>query len=372
MARCLSLVWLGVIAAMATSTASGENLSYSVEALPSTAYAGSQWYQIVYRGMSHRNQVLTGGADTIVCCGSRAFLFRDGRRRPLSTLPSPGSDDASRVNSRGDAIGRRGDYAAGTLADVRWRADGGVDELGTGADTNAVVSLLDISESAVVAGAITDVGRGWEKATVWTGVQPLTLPRPTGHDDEPYASATAISPGGRFIAGTLGPGPFYPFNPSVGAPAALVVWHDHQPVSYQNAGAGWVLDSFSINDRGEAAATGFPLDGSGPVVAYKLDVTGLHRLPPLHAGDTAQANGINRQGWVAGTGVCQCAHGYHGALWRDGGVVDVNDLLDAPSRAAGWVVQTVYAIDDANVLLGYAFNDQDPATNGYVLLKPRQ
>ena len=108
----------------------------------------------------------------------------------------------------------------------------------------------------------------------------------------------------------------------------------------------------ALNEEGWVAGKVFKMgDGSVDRPAYWDSNAVLHELScPGARGEALDVN--NKQVLAGACGVGES--GAAGALWQQGQHVDVNTLLDAPSKAAGWVVQRVRVINDEGWMIADA------------------
>jgi uncharacterized membrane protein len=335
-------------------TARAAPTTYTVSLLEARPRVGSTWLNNIFYARSHRNGVMVGVAQPIDDPGSRAFLFKDGVTRYLPTDTS--NDSAFRVDSHGNAIGTRR-ALDGSSKMVRWRADGGVDELQSQPDAQGI-RLRDISDKAQVVGMVFDVQSYLSsKAVVWEGTSPIELPLPADSRGNAFSEAMSISPDGRNIVGTLQDG-------LSATPQALVLWKERRPMVIDTGNDVGPYPG-GVNDRGEVVLTA--LRRGQELAAFKLDAQGLHRLQPLILGTGASADAINKDGLVGGASDCQCVDGQHAVIWKERRALDLNEMLDPVSKADGWVVHWVYDIDDAGVIFAAGTK---LGSWGYILLTP--
>jgi len=84
------------------------------------------------------------------------------------------------------------------------------------------------------------------------------------------------------------------------------------------------------------------------------------------ANDINDINDINDSGWVEGRS--SLGNGIsHAFLWNGSAMTDLNSLLDADVRAAGWVITEAYGINDAGAIVGTAFNHTLNQPHDFVL-----
>ena len=86
-------------------------------------------------------------------------------------------------------------------------------------------------------------------------------------------------------------------------------------------------------------------------------------------GSLSIANDINNAGQIVGTSLLAGDRISHAVIWRGTVATDLNTVLDAPTRDAGWYLSSAVAINAHGWITGTAFNALTNEQRGY-LLKP--
>jgi probable HAF family extracellular repeat protein len=160
-----------------------------------------------------------------------------------------------------------------------------------------------------------------------------------------YASAKAISSKGH-IAG---------YSENTAGERRAVVWKSG---TLKDLGNG---DASGVNSAG--TVVGY---AGSPVHATQWGVAGAVDLGTL-GGDQSFAEGINDAGDVVGYASVSGCCDYRATLWRKGAAIDLNELVDASVRDAGWVLVTATAIDRLGHITGSARNTLQGVTRAYLL-----
>jgi len=118
----------------------------------------------------------------------------------------------------------------------------------------------------------------------------------------------------------------------------------------------------AINDRGQIVGFSDTDDG---VRAFLYANGAMQDLGTLGS-DPSEASGINNNGDVVGASNVT-AHKRHAFLWRDGRMVDLNDLLP---KGSPWIILNAFSINDRGQIVCTARSKTEPLH--LLLLTPQQ
>jgi probable HAF family extracellular repeat protein len=119
----------------------------------------------------------------------------------------------------------------------------------------------------------------------------------------------------------------------------------------------------AINDVGQRAGVSFN-EETGRVEAF-LELRGTRMMLGTLGGSFSIARGINNRGEIVGGSLSRGDEDFHGFLYRNGKLHDLNDLLQPDS---GWELIQAVAINDNGEIIGIGSNR---GADRVVLLKPR-
>lgn len=262
--------------------------------------------------------------------------------RPLlpavdSTLYCGGARD---VNNAGVVVGSTAN-AAGMCQPARW-VDGVPSFLSTGHKAGGVVS---INNAGVALGSLGNGNPFDPLLVLWVGKERVRLPVPDGYFDCFVGSITdrnlvvGFCNEIRTVQWDLKAGTFTEFE------------GHFTPGAANNQG---VILGFSQ----EEATYGPALMRNGVIEA----------LPKPAGATSTSAYQINDVGEIVGTFRRQGEPSARAALWSDGVVTDLNDRLDAQTKAAGWILASANAISKDGKITGFAFNTQTSTSAAYLLV----
>jgi probable HAF family extracellular repeat protein len=120
----------------------------------------------------------------------------------------------------------------------------------------------------------------------------------------------------------------------------------------------------AINDVGQRAGVSFN-EETGRVEAF-LELRGTRMMLGTLGGSFSIARGINNRGEIVGGSLNRGDDDFHGFLYRNGKLHDLNDLLQPDS---GWELIQAVAINDNGEIIGIGSSN---GADRIVLLKPRQ
>jgi uncharacterized membrane protein len=282
---------------------------YAIAPLSATADADSSWTTAI-----NEHGTVTG----VICSGTcRPVAWVDGE----AVVLSGGAGAARGLNDRGDVVGNVGREA------FRW-TDGEMEILRSATDDphsdNRQDFAFDIDDAGTIIG-------GW----IPTGVREPHLQgfvvRDGEFDDFPF-TPQAIGRDGR-IAGHQFVNAAHPL------PQA---WIEGEVVEVAPA-AGHAYD---IAEDG--TVVGFVhIDGSQ---AFRWREGDLHLLGSLPGFDRSSASGVSSRGMIVGVSYSLMHDDRRATLWRDGRVLDLNELLDDDE----WLVEEARAINGDGVIAAVA------------------
>lgn len=304
----------------------------------------------------------------------------------LPPLPDSTESTGLGINDRGQVVGWSGSGESAPLRATRW--DGAVPVALTGLDWRDGSAALDISNAGQV------VGFSGSRATLWNGGVPTALGTLGGS----YSTAAAISRAGQVVGystlpgdnanynhatlwngltaidlGTLG-GTFS-FAAGINSAGQIVGWS----VLAGNMGGvhavlwngGIATDlglgyAFKINDRGQVVGQGFedPASDSRHATLWSGGTrTDLGTL----GGSLSTAADINNAGQIVGGSLLADNLIGHAVIWQGTVATDLNTVLDAPTRDAGWYLSDAVAINAQGWITGTAFNTLTNERRAYLL-----
>lgn len=287
-------------------------------------------------------------------CNQVATAWINGVENVLGKLPNGTYSVAQSINSHGVAVGD------GDIGDSRPLAELYRNGTVINIDPSAAnAHALFINEAGAVAGNYLKGFGGcnnWS-ASIWVEnpTKPGTFqrtdlqPYPGGDGKVRCEFATAANQGLQVVGSMQ--------NSLFGQMGAF--WNNdakHTLSLLQPVAGDWNTIAWAINDLGQAAGVTNGPFSSRPVI-WKNDSThtpvGLALLPGDNYG---VASGINNLGEVIGTSAYAVPGTWNVGpsrfvVWRDGGVFDLQSLLD-PVTGAGWTITNVTAINNVGQIAG--------------------
>jgi probable HAF family extracellular repeat protein len=283
----------------------------------------------------------------------RAFLFTDannngvadaGEMVNLGALAGDQASYAYGINERGQVVGTSRTAPLGADGDertVRFNPGASPTNLGVGTGSNGYGSgASDVSDSSqVVGGVLSGFNYVPYVRSAAGAVSTFTLPAPYAL----WGEARAINDAG-FVVGysgsTLGDSGF------IRSPSGTLtpVGHENPALPYNYA--------WDLNDAGQVVGEGFNSAGDYHGFLWQNGAaTDLGTLPGM---GSSEAYGVNNLGAAVGRaeppeGVQASTRGF---LYRDGAMVDLNDLIPATS---GYFVADARAINDRGAIAAVAF-----------------
>ena len=119
----------------------------------------------------------------------------------------------------------------------------------------------------------------------------------------------------------------------------------------------------AINDHGQAAGVAANA-GTGRIEAF-TEAEGKRCSLGTLGGSFSMARGINNQGEVVGGSLTTGDDSFHGFVYRNNHLYDLNSLLE---HGAGWEVIQAFAINNEGEILGIAARE---GQDRIVLLRPK-
>lgn len=304
----------------------------------------------------------------------------------LPPLPDSTESTGLGINDRGQVVGWSGSGEAAPLRATRW--DGAVPVALMGLDRRDNSTAFDISNAGQV------VGFSGNRATLWNGGVPTDLGTLGGS----YSTAVGISRAGQVVGystlpgddanynhatlwngltaidlGTLGgtfsfamginsAGQIVGYGVLAGNTGGVhaVLWNGGIPT---DLGLGYAL---KINDRGQVVGQSFddPASDSRHATLWsggtRIDLGTL-------GGSGSTATDINNAGQIVGGSLLAGNVISHAVIWQGTVATDLNTVLDAPTRDAGWYLSDAAAINAHGWITGTAFNTLTSERRAYLL-----
>jgi probable HAF family extracellular repeat protein len=299
-----------------------------------------------------------------------AVAWRNGQIINLGKLPKGHTASASAINSSGVVVGD------GDLGDYRpqvWvSTPAGLNNFFQAGNSHA----MSISDSGVIGGDYIKgfSGSAW-RAAIWTQDpkdarkwQTITLPLIPGID--PKKDSTMA-----WQFNQSGQGAGWAVNDIIGQHACL--WNNDSAHSIVDLGTypgDWSSLAWGMNDLGQVAGEGHPPYRNRAVIWNNDAAHTPTELPLLPGDNMGSASRINNLGHALGWSAFSPDGGFNTmgqqklVLWRDGGVYDLQSVLD-PGTGAGWSISTASAINNLGQIVGLGVHN---GQNRAYLLTPIQ
>lgn len=292
------------------------------------------------------------GSCTSAGAGQTAVVWRNGTVSPVGRLPGGTFSYAAAINSQGQVAG---DGDTGNGRPQSWVTTATPGTLlnifpNSGGNTHA----LFIGENGMIGGYYTKSLSGntssW-KGAIWT---------PDPKDPRKYVTHDLpVLPGGVNPKSTnsvpngfnqLGQAVGYASNDQIGQHAAF--WNNdaaHTIVDLGVLGDDWGSVANGINDLGYVVGVSTPPAGDRPVVWNNDAAHTPYALAVLPGDNNGAANAINNAGQIIGysyyaTPGTRQATPQRYVIWRDGGVFELQSLIDP---ASGWAITGAFAINNS-------------------------
>jgi len=122
-------------------------------------------------------------------------------------------------------------------------------------------------------------------------------------------------------------------------------------------------DVLAVNDRDQCAGVSLNPE-TGRIEAFRQD-SGMRKMLGTLGGSFSIARGLNNQGEVVGGSLTEGDENFHGFLYRNGRLFDLNEFLDLGS---GWELHQALSINNCGEILAIGCQDGE---DRIVLLRPR-
>jgi probable HAF family extracellular repeat protein len=308
------------------------------------------------------------GACNSASVNQVAYVWRNGLSTSLGKLPGGTYSYATAINLSGVVVGD-GDTGDGRPQSWVTTPSGLFNFFpNSGGNTHAI----GINNAGVICGYYTKSLSGnvssWRGA-IWsvdpkdpTRYRETDLPVIPGNNSK-YTSAIP------FAFNQSGQAAGWAVNDIIGQHASF--WNNDAKHSIADLGVfpgDWSSIAWGMNDLGQVVGESHPPGASRPVL-WNNDAGHTPLELPLLSGDNyGTATKINNLGHILGSSaLSDSVSGNVGparlVIWRDGGVFEIQPLLDASS--AGWRVSSVTAINDSGQIAG--FGTYNAQTHGFVL-----
>ena len=303
----------------------------------------------------------------------------------LPPLPDSTESSGVGINDRGQVVGWSGSGELGPGRATRW--DGAVPVALMGLDWRDNSAALDISDAAQV------IGYSGNRATLWNGGVPTDLGTLGGI----YSAAVAISRAGQVVG--------YSTLPGDNSNNHATLWNGLTAIDLGTLG-GTFSSASGINSAGQIVGWSVLAGNSGGVhavlwnggtatdlglgYAFKINdlgqVVGQSSEDPAssssHAtlwsggtridlgtlgGSLSAATDINNAGQIVGLSLMAGDLISHAFIRQDMVTTDLNNVLDAPTRNAGWYLSDATAINARGWITGTAFNYLTNERRAYLL-----
>ncbi|MBI4524736.1 MAG: hypothetical protein HY695_13105 [Deltaproteobacteria bacterium] len=292
-----------------------------------------------------------------------AFVWRNGVMTSLGKLPRANYSQAHAINSQGVVVGE-GDTGDFRPHPTLYRNGTVIDIDASGGNARAIY----INDNGIIVG---DYSKGFGNASSWSAViwteeatkpgrfRRISLePYPGGDSKSRYGYATGANQDIQVVGWVQ--------NSLFGQMGAF--WNNdanHTLSLLEPVPGDWTSIAWGMNDFGQAVGESHPPFGSRPVL---WDNDGAHtpvELPLLPGDNYGSAGAINNRGHILGSS----AYGTQGTwnvgprrlvIWRDGGVFELQSLLD-PLTGDGWTLTSASAINDLGQIVGNGLHNGQPA-----------
>ncbi len=306
-------------------------------------YGGYGSYSSSANGINNRGQIV-GSFWLPGYTAENAMLWQGSSVTNLSAvIGSTSRSSANGINENGAIIGSFGTYAPSATL---WR-DGSATLLEQPPASRGSGGIAINNAGVMVGRGVTDYS---ERGMAWNGTALTIYPPVRGN----ISYLNAINNHNQIVGGSS--------NSDLGAVFATR-WDGTTPVflhSAQSAGMG-------INDAGDVVGWA-EVPGVVGQRATLWKESGAVDLGTL-GGDQSTALAINANGQVVGySNLSPHGEATHAMLWaEESGLIDLNGLLDAATRSAGWILTDARDINDGGWIVGQAYNVQSDVWHAYRL-----
>lgn len=341
------------LAGLAMITAATAQPSYTVTDLGTLSGGGSS----TAYGLNDLGDVVGSCGPDIYSSDTTGFVWRNGVMTSTGRLPKGFYSYANAINSSGVVVGV-GDTGNGRPQSWVSTASGLYNFFpNNGGNTYTV----GINDAGAICGNYTKSLSGWVaswKAAIWTPdpkdprkYRTTDLPVIPGIDPKStQVFTTAFNQAGQVVGSAS--------NDLMGQHACL--WNNNAAHSIVDLGmfpGDWSSVAYGINDFGQIAGESHPAFGTRPVVWNNDAAHTPSELPQLPGDNSGQASRINNLGHVIGSSYHSDPGTWDNAtlprlvVWRDGGVFELQSVLDA-TTGAGWTLTSATAINNLGQIVG--------------------
>jgi hypothetical protein len=290
-------------------------------------------------------------------CDGKAVVWHDGVAKSLGRLAGGTFGEATSANSFGVVAG---DGDTGNSRPQSWvSTPAGLVNIfpNNGGNTHA----LFIGDNGYIGGYYTKSLSG--NASSWKGA--ILTPDPK--DARKYREVDLPTLGGGinpklsssvpFAFNQLGQAAGYAVNDQIGQHGAF--WNDNAAHTVVDLGVfpgDWTSLAFGMNDFGQVVGESHPPGGNRPVMWNNDAAHTVSELPLLAGDNYGSASQINMLGQVLGYSAYETPGTTNvglsrPVLWRDGGVFDLQSLLD-PLSGPGWTIISAAGLNDLGQIVG--------------------
>jgi len=311
-----------------------------------------------------------------------------------TVLPAPGfAAGASAVNNLGQVVGYSFLPDGSDIHAMLWQSDGTGADIGTLGGTES--EAYAINDAGDIAGAGYDATQA-QFAIVWRGGVAHALAGVNG-------TAFGLNGAGQAVGQVLVPGQGYHAVLWTGDSAFLDLGTLGGPDSVASAinDAGQVVGAAELPTRAvkthaaswtgttltdltpaqvRGSSTASAINRGGLAVGWVPSDQGSHtqaatwvggqtvKLLPLAGAVNSKAYGVNVAGAVVGVSETAAGGLEHAVMWNGAlRPVDLNALVPAAVRRAGWVLTDAHGINDAGWIVGTAYNTLTSVERAYVI-----
>ena len=289
---------------------------------------------------------------------SVGFVWRQGVMTGVGKLPKGNYSSATAINSLGTFVG---DGDTGDYRPQSW-VNTGSGLYNFFSNNGGNTHVVSISDRGAIGGYYTKSLSGWVsswRGAIWTPdpkdprkYRQVDLPVIYGPDPT-FKGTTAIP--AAFNQGGQAAG--YAANEVIGQHAAF--WNNdaaHSIIDLGTLPGDWSSLAWGINELGQAVGESHPPFGSRPTLWDRDAAHTPTELPLLPGDNYGTAVAINRLGHIVGWSAYAVPGTWNvgpsrWVVWRDGGVYDIESLLD-PITGAGWSISNLAALNNAGQIVG--------------------
>jgi uncharacterized membrane protein len=300
---------------------------------------------------------INDAGDVAGACNGTAVVWHQGLAKPLGRLAGGTYSQANYVNSFGVAVG---DGDTGDSRPLAWvsTANGLYNFFSNnGGNTHT----LFIGDNGYIGGYYTKSLSGntssW-KGAIWTQdprdprkYREVDLPVLGGGIDPRQSSSIP------WAFNQLGQAAGYAVTDQIGQHAAF--WNNNAAHTIVDLGVfpgDWTSLAYGLNDAGQVVGESHPAGGNRAVLWNNDAAHTVSELPLLPGDNYGSARNINMRGQVLGLSAYETpgttdVTPSRPVVWRDGGVFDLQAVLD-PVTGAGWTVTSALGLNDSGQIVG--------------------